>query len=91
MMVVVGSINIYKFYCWLIQMVKQKIAKESISKELLEILACPLCKEGVKYEKRKNVLNCGKCKAEYKIEGGIPDMLTPLTHEKQSFSGPQKT
>ncbi len=48
---------------------------EELSKELLEVLACPACKSDVKYLKKENMLVCIKCKKEYKVEGGIPVML----------------
>jgi hypothetical protein len=44
-----------------------------ISKELLEILACPVCKRGV--ELKENKLICIKCGREYPIVDGIPIML----------------
>lgn len=44
-----------------------------ISKELLEILACPLCKESVRQEEEK--LICVKCGRRYPIKDGIPIML----------------
>lgn len=44
-----------------------------ISKELLDILACPLCKADV------NLINdrivCTKCGRKYPIKDGIPIML----------------
>ncbi|MEM5814541.1 MAG: Trm112 family protein [Candidatus Aenigmatarchaeota archaeon] len=45
-----------------------------ISKELLEILACPKCKGGIRYE--NNSIFCDRCRLKFKVlEGGIPDML----------------
>ncbi|MFC1480272.1 Trm112 family protein [Candidatus Omnitrophota bacterium] len=44
-----------------------------IEKELLEILACPLCKADVKQEKDSIV--CARCGRRYPIKGGIPVML----------------
>ncbi|HDY66917.1 MAG TPA: Trm112 family protein [Candidatus Scalindua sp.] len=44
-----------------------------IDKELLEILACPVCKAEVKLEKGKIV--CTKCGRRYPIRDGIPVML----------------
>jgi len=44
-----------------------------IDKELLEILACPLCKTEVKLEDDKLV--CTKCQRRYPIRDGIPVML----------------
>lgn len=46
----------------------------SIDKELLDILACPKCKESVRVDKGKVV--CDKCRLKFPIlEGNIPDML----------------
>ena len=44
-----------------------------IDKELLEILACPLCKADIKLEGDKIV--CTKCGRRYPIHDGIPVML----------------
>ncbi len=44
-----------------------------IDKELLDILACPLCKEEVKLEGDKIV--CTKCGRRYPIKDDIPIML----------------
>lgn len=44
-------------------------------KELLDILACPVCKSDLKYNKDKTSLICIKCKKEYKIKEGIPILL----------------
>jgi hypothetical protein len=45
-----------------------------VSKELLGILACPVCKAGVRL-KGDDRLVCIKCKREYPVEDGIPNML----------------
>ncbi len=44
-----------------------------ISDELLEILACPVCKTSVRLENDKLV--CDTCGRRYRIEDGIPIML----------------
>lgn len=44
-----------------------------IGKELLEILACPVCKTSVKLESEKII--CTKCGRKYPIRDGIPVML----------------
>ncbi|MEK7241769.1 MAG: Trm112 family protein [Planctomycetota bacterium] len=44
-----------------------------IDKELLEILACPLCKTEVKLEGEKIV--CTRCGRRYPIKDDIPIML----------------
>ena len=43
-----------------------------LPQKLLDILACPKCKEHVDYNK----LICKKCRLKYKVlKGDIPDML----------------
>jgi hypothetical protein len=52
--------------------------KEIISKDLLEILACPACKGDIELvcrEKDEHGLKCPKCKCIYPIKDGIPVML----------------
>ena len=44
-----------------------------IDKELLDILACPRCKQDVKLENEKII--CTKCGLRYPIKDGIPVML----------------
>ena len=44
-----------------------------IDKELLDILACPLCKADIKLEDDRIV--CIKCGRRYPIRDGIPIML----------------
>jgi len=44
-----------------------------ITKDLVDILACPACKGPVKYESEKLV--CEKCQLSYRIEDGIPVLL----------------
>ena len=45
-----------------------------VSKELLEILACPKCKGDIRCDKSSIV--CDKCRLRFKVlEGDIPDML----------------
>ncbi|RLB44280.1 MAG: Trm112 family protein [Deltaproteobacteria bacterium] len=54
-----------------------------ISKELLEILACPKCKGEIKLNESEDGLICQKCQLLYEIRDGIPVMLIeeakPLT------------
>ncbi len=44
-----------------------------ISKELLDILVCPVCKE--KVEEVEGGLLCGRCGRKYPVKDGIPVML----------------
>ena len=46
-----------------------------ISKELLDILACPKCKGEVKLTKEEDGLICESCKLLYEIRDDIPVML----------------
>jgi uncharacterized protein YbaR (Trm112 family) len=47
----------------------------AISKELLEILACPQCKGEVTLTAAGDGLECPKCKLLYPIKDDIPIML----------------
>jgi len=46
-----------------------------ISKELLDILACPKCKGNVHLTEKQDGLVCGECKLLYPIKDDIPVML----------------
>jgi len=46
-----------------------------ISKELLEILACPQCKGPVELNEAGDGLTCTPCRLVYEIRDGIPIML----------------
>lgn len=46
-----------------------------ISQELLDILACPKCKEAVVLNDTKDGLICEKCNLLYEIRDDIPVML----------------
>ena len=46
-----------------------------ISKELLDILACPKCKGDVYLTDKQDGLACNACKLTYPIKDDIPVML----------------
>ena len=46
-----------------------------ISAELLEILACPICKTPVKLTPDNSGLKCGTCHRVYPVRDDIPVML----------------
>lgn len=46
-----------------------------MDKKLLEILACPLCKSNVNYNKEHGELICRSCYLAYPVCDGIPMML----------------
>lgn len=47
----------------------------AISQELLEILACPVCKASVELKPDRSGLKCVECKRVYPIRDDIPVML----------------
>jgi len=47
----------------------------AISKELLDILACPKCKGDVHLTDKQEGLVCNACKVMYPIKDDIPVML----------------
>ena len=47
----------------------------AISKELLEILACPKCKGDIHLNEAGDGLICDKCRLMYEIKDDIPIML----------------
>ena len=47
----------------------------AISKDLLEILVCPLCKAPVEMKPDETGLKCVQCKRVYPIRDEIPVML----------------
>ncbi len=49
--------------------------EDKVSKELLDILACPVCKGDLEYDEENEKLICNKCRLKYPIKDGIPIML----------------
>jgi uncharacterized protein len=47
----------------------------AISKDLLDILACPKCKGELVLTEKEDGLICNRCKLLYPIRDGIPVML----------------
>jgi uncharacterized protein YbaR (Trm112 family) len=47
----------------------------AISKELLDILVCPLCKATVELKQDGSGLKCTQCRRVYPIRDDIPVML----------------
>jgi uncharacterized protein YbaR (Trm112 family) len=50
-----------------------------ISKELLEILACPKCKGDIRLNEAGDGLICDQCRLLYEIKDDIPIMLIDET------------
>jgi len=47
----------------------------ALSRELMEVLACPKCKGPIRLDSELNGLVCDKCKLLYEIKDDIPVML----------------
>lgn len=56
----------------------------ALSPDLLEILACPQCKQPIRAERENTVLVCDQCRLAYPVRDGIPVMLID---EAESLSG----
>lgn len=48
----------------------------AINQQLLDILACPVCKGDIKMTRDEKGLKCMKCSRVYPIKEGIPVMLS---------------
>lgn len=46
-----------------------------LSKDLLEILVCPACKQALEYRQNPESLKCPHCHRVYRVEDNIPIML----------------
>lgn len=46
-----------------------------IAPDLLEILVCPACKQGLEYRKSPESLKCKQCHRVYTVKNDIPVML----------------
>ena len=46
-----------------------------IAKDLLEILVCPACKQGLEYRQNPESLKCTACHRVYAVKDDIPIML----------------
>jgi len=46
-----------------------------IAKDLLEILACPACKQALEYRQNPESLKCTQCHRVYAVKDDIPIML----------------
>jgi uncharacterized protein len=46
-----------------------------IAKDLLEILVCPACKQGLEYRQNPESLKCAQCHRVYQVKDNIPIML----------------
>ena len=56
----------------------------AVSKELLDILVCPLCKTPVTLTPDGQGLKCGTCRRVYPIRDDIPVMLVDEARVEES-------
>ena len=47
----------------------------TVSNELLSLLACPKCKQGVRLDSTEKYIICDGCRLKYPVEEDIPVML----------------
>jgi uncharacterized protein YbaR (Trm112 family) len=52
-----------------------------LSEELLHMLCCPACKEGIHYDPEHDTLTCSGCYRVYRVIHGIPILLVADDHE----------
>jgi len=53
-----------------------------VNKDLLKILACPVCKGSV--EEKNDKITCLKCGRKYPVRDSIPVMLVDAAEERES-------
>ena len=46
-----------------------------LDRDLLEILACPVCKKPLAYDEEKDTLKCAVCHRVYPVRDEIPILL----------------
>ncbi len=56
---------------------KEEDKKELVDKELLKIIACPLCKGDLKVSGKELKCTNKKCSETYPVKEGIPILLPP--------------
>jgi uncharacterized protein len=49
--------------------------RSMLSKDLLEILVCPACKQALEYREAPESLKCKQCHRVYSVKDDIPIML----------------
>ena len=63
-------------------MPKKPEIEDPISKELFDILACPLCRADLEYTQDKNGMVCSGCGTKYPIKDNIPILLSPKDRKR---------
>jgi len=71
-------------------MIRARSNTMAIDPQLLEILACPVCKVSVTLTGDKRGLRCGQCLRIYPIQDDIPIMLVEEATIEKKPSAPAK-
>ena len=58
-----------------------------IDEELLNILACPVCKSSVRYDDKLGKIICMNCGRRYPVKDDIPIMLVQEAEMPESSGG----
>ena len=59
-----------------------------VDRELLELLACPVCLGELRYEPESERLVCPACRLAFPIRDGIPDLLREDALPLDAAAGP---
>jgi len=59
----------------------------TLNKNLLDILACPKCKGGLKPQPKEDGLACPKCMVVYPVRNDIPIMLVDQAIPEKDWTG----
>jgi hypothetical protein len=62
------------------------LVRVAISKELLDMLACPICKADLRLESDSAALRCTGCGRLFPIRDGIPDMMPEAADSDRNVS-----
>jgi len=60
---------------------KNNTLRKKLNNNILEILACPICKNKLQYDKSKHQLTCKLDKVTFYIHNNIPVMLIKKAHK----------
>ncbi len=67
------------------------MAAHKLSKQLLEVLCCPMDKTELVYDSKAQTLTCKKCKFIYPVREGIPVLLPPELQAKKDVERSRKS
>lgn len=59
----------------------------ALSKELIDVLACPKCKQSITLTPKGDGLACKKCNVVYPVRDDIPIMLSDQAIAEQEWNG----